>query len=71
VPEDESEFGEWLWRAPGSSRAGNSRRSPSKIIFYHIFRVADPYTGSGAFLTPGPGSGIGFFPDLNPIFFRA
>ncbi len=27
--------------------------------------VADPYPGSGAFLTPGPGSGIRnrFFPD--------
>jgi len=32
----------------------------------NTFSVADPDPGSDAFLTPGPGSGIGFFriPDL-------
>ncbi len=35
--------------------------------------VADPDPGSGAFLTPGPGSVLGFFriPDHKPISLRA
>ncbi len=37
-----------------------------KAVPIFFFSVADPDPGSGAFLTPGPGSGIGFFriPDL-------
>jgi hypothetical protein len=35
--------------------------------------VADPYPGSRAFLTPGSGSGIGFYliPDPKLIFFKS
>ncbi len=56
-----------LFRQPSSLLHLQNR---SLAEFGHIFQtsVADP--GSGAFLTPDPGSGIGFFriPDPKPIF---
>ncbi len=44
----------------------NADPDPGELISAVLCSVADADTGSGAFLTPDPGSGIGFFriPDL-------